>query len=94
MAAHARQLAALLGLHALSMPAGEPPSFVHCHAYNTTIHTARERAYPPDRDRLSLPLLGGPPLMDPLDVFHGVLRCWRAGAWGGLGARAPARFRR
>ena len=47
----------------------------------------------PDRDRLSLPLLEGPPLMDPLDVTHGVLRCWRAGIWGGLDAGAPARFR-
>ena len=34
-------------------------------------------------DRLSLPLLKGPPLMDPLDVTHGVLRCWRGGVWGG-----------
>ena len=42
----------------------------------------------------SLPLLEGPPLIDPLDVTHGVLRCWRAGVWGGLGAGAPARFRR
>ena len=33
---------------------------------------SRERAYPPNRDRLSLPLLEGPPLMDPLDVTHGV----------------------
>ena len=55
---------------------------------------SRERAYPPDRDRLSLPLLESPPLMDPLDVTHGILRCWRAGVWGELGAGAPARFRR
>ena len=55
---------------------------------------SRGRAYPPERDRLSLPLLGGPPLMDALDFTHGLLRCWRAGAWGGLGAGAPARFRR
>ena len=40
MAAHARQLAAQQGLHALSMPAGEPAPFVHCHADDTTIHTA------------------------------------------------------
>ena len=55
---------------------------------------SRKRAYPPNRDRLSLPLLEGPPLMDPLDVTHGVLRCWRAGIWGGLGAGAPVCFRR
>ena len=55
---------------------------------------SRERAYPPDRGRLSLPLLEGPPLMDPLDVTHGMLRCWRTGVWGGLSAGAPARFRR
>ena len=24
--------------------------------------------------------------MDPLYVTHEVLRCWRAGVWGGLGA--------
>ena len=29
---------------------------------------SRERAYPPKRDRLSLPLLEGPPLMD-LDLY-------------------------
>ena len=55
---------------------------------------SRERAYAPNRDRLSLPLLGAPPLIDPLDVTHGVLRCWRAGVWGGLGVGPPARFRR
>ena len=32
---------------------------------------SRERAYPPNRDRLSLPLLEGPSLMDPLDVTMG-----------------------
>ena len=31
-----------------------------------------------------------PPSVRPLDVTHGVLRCWRAGTWGGLGAGAPA----
>ena len=40
MAAHARQLAAQQGLHALSMPAGEPAPLVHCHADDTTIHAA------------------------------------------------------
>ena len=40
MAAHARQLAAQQGLHALSMPAGEPVPFVYCHADITTIHAA------------------------------------------------------
>ena len=45
---------------------------------------SRERAYPPNKDRLSMPLLEGPPLMDPLDVTHGVLRCWSLGrAWCG-----------
>ena len=34
------------------------------------------------------------PLMDPLNVTHGMLRCWRAGVWGGHGAGAPPRFRR
>ena len=58
------------------------------HAYS------RERAYRPNSDWLSLPLLVGPPLMDPLDVTHGVVRCWRAEVWGGLGAWTPARFRR
>ena len=42
---------------------------------------------------LSLPLLEGPPLMDPLDVTHAVLHCRRAGALGGLVAGALARFR-
>ena len=54
---------------------------------------SRKRPYPPDRDRLSLPLLESPPLMDLLDVTHGVLR-WRAEVWGALGAGAPASFRR
>ena len=40
---------------------------------------SRERASPTNRDRLSLPLLEGPPVIDPLDVTDGVLRCWRAG---------------
>ena len=40
MAAHARQLVAQQGLHALGMPAGEPAPFVHCHADDTTIHAA------------------------------------------------------
>ena len=55
---------------------------------------SRERDYPPNRDRLSLPLLEGTPLMNPLDVSFGVLRCWRAGVWGGLGAGASAHSRR
>ena len=29
--------------------------------------------------------------MDPLDVTHGVLHCWRAGVKGRLGVGAPAR---
>ena len=40
MAAHARQLPAQQGLHALSMPVGEPAPFVHCYADDTTIHAA------------------------------------------------------
>ena len=40
MAAHARQLAAQQGLHALGMPAGEPAPFVHCHADDATIYAA------------------------------------------------------
>ncbi|CAK0787916.1 hypothetical protein CVIRNUC_011138 [Coccomyxa viridis] len=40
MAAHARQLAAQQGLHALSTPLGQPAPFMHCHADDTTIHAA------------------------------------------------------
>ena len=40
MAAHARQLAAQQGLHALSTPLGQPALFMHCHADDTTIHAA------------------------------------------------------
>ena len=40
MAAHTRQLPAQQGLHALSMPAGEPAPLVHCHADDTIIHAA------------------------------------------------------
>ena len=54
----------------------------------------RERAYPACRNRLFLPLLEIPSLMDPLDIIHGVLRCWSAGLHGRLGAGAPALFRR
>ena len=78
MAAHARQLAAQQGLHALSTPLGQPAPFMHCHADDTTIHAAS----PPDRARLTLPLSEGPPLMYPLDVTHVVLRRWRAGVRG------------
>ena len=38
MAAHARQLAAQQGLHALSTPFGQPAPFMHCHADDITIH--------------------------------------------------------
>ena len=59
-----------------------------------------ERAWPPGRARLTLPLPEGPPLMYPLDVTQVVLRRWRAGVRGridpriGIGAGAPACLRR
>ena len=40
MAAQTRQLAAQQGLHALSTPLGQPATFIHCHADDTTIHAA------------------------------------------------------
>ena len=40
MAAHARQLAAQQGLHALNTPLGQPAPFMHCHKDDTTIHAA------------------------------------------------------
>ena len=52
---------------------------------------SRERAEPSGRARPSLPLPESPPLTNFRDIIHGVLRQWRAGARGGLGAGAPAR---
>ena len=44
MAAHARQLAAQQGLHALGTPFGQPAPFMHCHADDITIHAASPSA--------------------------------------------------
>ena len=50
MAAHARQLAAQQGLHALSTPLGQPAPFMHCHADDTTIHAGPSRRGPCSRE--------------------------------------------